>query len=232
MSADHELLAYARLVAGEVWRRWPTMDVDDITQEIALYVLSNEKVHAEWLGYLEGDFVDKDAERYASNRMRQICRRAGARYCRREVAAMTGYRPEDEAFYSVKQLGELVEHYYREGVTDQPLIGRADSASAGLVHSENYLASLLDVERGLRLLKAKYRNRLRFRHVDMGAYSTKDLVAMVGNLAVAKGKRERIERILGTSENMIRGRVRQSLIKLQSKLGGPNPYREDLELAA
>jgi hypothetical protein len=236
MSHDDELLAYARLTAGEVWRQWPTMDPDDIASEICLYVLGNEKVHAEWTDYMEGSYTDPETERHAANRMRVICRRAGGRYCRREIAAQTGYRPEDEAFYSVKQLGDLVEHYYREGVTDMPLIGRAESvtkAATGVVHSESYLASLLDVERGLKMLPRKYRTILKFRYVDMAEHEVKQIAAMAGNLATAKGKRERIERILGTTESMIRGRVRQALRKLQDKLGGPSPYvREDVELAA
>lgn len=236
MSHDDELLAYARLVAGEVWRKWPTLDPDDIASEICLYVLTNEKVHAEWTDYMEGSYTDAEAERHASNRMRMICRRAGGRYCRREIAAQVGYKPEDEAFYSVKQLGALVEHFYQDGITDMPLIGRAESvtkAATGVVHSEAYLASLLDVERGLKMLPRKYRTILKFRFVDMGEYEVKQIAGMAANLATPKGKRARIERILGTTESMIRGRVRQALRKLQGRLGGSSPYvREDVELAA
>lgn len=233
---SEDLYAYARLIAGELRRRWSGMDVDDITQEICVYVLGNEKVSAEWENYCEGDYVDRDAERHAANRMRLICRRAGERYCRRERAAQLGYSPEDEAFYSVKQLAELVEQFYQAGITERPPIGRSESVRQPVsdpASGGGWLVSMLDVERGLGLIQAKYRNRLRFRYKDMGEHSTKDLVAMVGNLAVAKGKRERIERILGATESTMRGRVRQALRKLQSALGGPNPWvREDLELAA
>lgn len=233
MTYDRELLDYARLVAGEVWRKWPTLDPDDIASEICLYILSTPTVLAEWQDYMEGSYEDLDQEKHASNRMRYIARRAGGRYCRREIAAQIGYKPEDEAFYSVKQLGDLVEIFYDQGITAAPVIGRADSMTSGLVHSEAYLASLLDVERGLQMLAQKYRARLKFRFKDLGEYDVKDIAGMVGNLAVAPGKRRRIERHLGVTEGQIRGRIRQSLRKLQEKLGGPSPYgRDDVELAA
>lgn len=233
MSHDAELLAYSRLVAGELRRRWPTIDPDDIASEICLYVLTNDKVHAEWTDYMEGGFEDQEAERYASRRMRMIARRAGVRYCRREIAAQLGYQASDEAFYGIAQLTALVEVYYREGVTDQPLIGRADSVTSGLVHSEAYLASLLDVDRGLKLLARKYRSRLAFRFKDMGQYDAKTIAAMVENLAVAPGTRKRIEKHLGTNEKMITMRVRRAVRRLQDVLGGPNPYiKDDVELAA
>lgn len=233
MTYDKELLEYSRLVAGEVWRKWPTLDPDDIAQEIALYVLSTPSVLAEWQDYMEGSYEDPDQERHASNRMRYIARRAGGRYCRRELAAQIGYKPEDEAFYSVRALGDLVEVYYREGITAAPVIDRAGSTTGALLHSETYLASLLDVERGLKMLAQRYRARLKFRFKDMGDHDVKVIAAMVGNLAVAPGKRRRIERHLGTTESQIRGRIRQSLRKLQEKLGGPSPYgKDDVELAA
>lgn len=236
MSADTELLSYSRLVAGELRRRWPTIDPDDIASEICLYVLSTPKVHDEWLNYQEGSFDDIEAEKYAARRMRMIARRAGARYCRREIAHAVGYRPEDEAFYGLAQLGELVEHYYSQGITERPPIGRNESVTKAVsdpAAGGGWLVSLLDVERGLKMLPRKYRARLAFRYKDLGQYSTADIAAMAANLATAKGKRERIEKHLGTTESMIRGRVRQALRKLQDRLGGPSPYvRDDVELAA
>lgn len=235
MSTDDELLAYSRLIAGEVWRRWPTLDPDDIAQEICLYILSTPAVLDEWHDYMEGSFDDADQERHASNRMRQIARRAGARYCRREIAQQVGYRPEDEAFYGIAQLRALVEHVYKVGITERPEVGREESVTK--IQSDpaaggNWLVSLLDVERGLGRLAARHRNVLKFRFADMGDYSSTELAAMLDNLAVAPGKRMRIERLLGTTDAQIRMRVRRALGKLQEKLGGPSPYRDDLVLSA
>lgn len=235
MSTDTELLAYSRLIAGDVWRRWPGMDPDDIAQEICVYVLSTPSVLEEWHDYMEGSFDSSDQERHASNRMRQIARRAGSRYCRREIAEQTGYRPEDEAFYGVGQLRELVEHFYKVGITERPLTGRDESVTrtaSDPAAGGTWLVSLLDVESGLRRLPARHRNVLKFRYKDMGDYSSPELAKMLDNLAVAPGKRQRIERLLGTTDAQIRMRVRRALGKLQEKLGGPNPYRDDLVLTA
>ena len=227
---NDELLSFARLTAGQVWNRYPNVDPDDIAQEICLYVLGSEKVHAEWEDYLEGDYDSEENARYASNRIRTIFRRAGERYARKEVAAMVGYEAQDEAFYGLGLLRVLVEQYYSEGLSERPPIGRAESvaktngdpATAG-----NYLISLLDVQRGLELLPAKYRNRLKFRFKDLGQVTDADIARMAGNLAVAPGKRQRIAKHLGHTEDQIRGRIRIALKKLQSKLGGPSPYVKD-----
>lgn len=226
---DDELFAYARLTAGQLAPKWPNVSADDITQEICAYVLGTPRVLEEWDNWCEGDYASEEDERYASNRIRTICRRAGERFARRELAAIVGYAPPDEAFYSLGHLRVLVENFFLEGLSERPPIGRAESvvktvsdpASGG-----NYLISLLDVERGIGLLPAKYRNRLRFRFHDLGEYSDPEIVKLVANLATAPGKRRRIEKHLGTTENTVRGRTRIALQKLQEKLGGPSPYRK------
>jgi len=234
--SDDDLLTYARTIAGVLWRRWPTIDPDDIAQEICLYILSTPKVLEEWQNFREGDFTDAEAEKYAARRMRMIARRAGARYCRREIAGQLGYKPEDEAFYSIKQLQELVEHFYALGITERPPVSRGESITRSVSDPSaggGWLVSLLDVERGLRELPQKYRARLKMRFKDLGEYDLKQIAAMVGNLAVAPGKRRRIEKHLGTDEKQMGMRVHRALRRLQDVLGGPTPYvREDLEQAA
>jgi hypothetical protein len=231
---DEELLTYSRQIAGILWRRWPTLDPDDIASEICLYILSTPSVLAEWHDYMEGSYEDEEAEKYASRRMRMIARRAGARYCRREIAAQLGYKPEDEAFYSIRQLGELVEHYYSQGITERPPVGRGESVTRSVsdpAAGGGWLVSLLDVDRGLREMPQKYRARLKFRFKDLGQYSNKEIVAMVGNLAVAPGKRKRIEKHLGDTEKSISTRVQRALRRLQEVLGGASPYVPDGEPA-
>lgn len=228
--STQELLAFARLIAGQVWHRYQTLDPDDIASEICVYVLSHDRVLAEWQDYCEGDYDSEESAKHASNRIRTIFRRAGERYARKEIAAMVGYRPEDEAYYSTGLLKVLVEQYYAEGLTERPPVGRAESvakSSGDPATAGNYLISLLDVQRGLELLPAKYRNRLKFRFKDLGQVTDAEIARMADNLAVAPGKRQRIAKHLGYSEDQIRGRVRIALRKLQSKLGGSSPYVRD-----
>lgn len=230
MSADAELLPYARLIAGELGRRYPQVDSEDIAQEICLYVLGHDKVLTEWETHCEGDYDTEENARYASNRIRTIFRRAGERYARKEIADLAGYRPEDEAFYSVGLLRVLVEQYYTDGLAERPPVGRAESiakTNADPATGGNYLISMLDVQRGLERLPAKYRNRLKFRFVDLGQVTDAEIARMVENLAVAPGKRQRIEKHLGVTEDQIRGRIRIALRKLQGRLGGPTPYVRD-----
>ncbi|WP_061290686.1 hypothetical protein [Herbidospora cretacea] len=227
-SAIDDLYPFAQQVAFGLARRYVSCPIDDIIQEIVLYFLATPKVLLEWEDFWAGDFEDEGEAQHMGNRMRLIARRAGERYCRAELAAQVGYKPEDEAFYSVGLLRVLVEWYYKEGLTQPTRTqGEKVSSSGDPAAGGNWLVSLLDVQRGLERTQRKYRNRLKFRFADMGAYSDAELAAMVANLATAKGKRERIERILGTTEKGIGSRVSYALVKLQKALGGSSPYRKD-----
>lgn len=236
-SAIDDLNVFARQVAAGLARRYSLSTIDDITQEIILYVWSKPQVWAEWEAYcqMEGD-VDEDEAKHTHNRLRLICRRAGERYCRKELASAIGYSPEDEAYYSIGQLRILAEWYFREGLTERGSrggTGERVSSTGDPAHGGNWLSSLLDVQRGLERIPRKYRARLRTRFDHFGQYSDTELVAKVRNLATARGTRERIERHLGTSESAIQSRVSYALSKLQRALGGSSPYRKDpLEIDA
>lgn len=224
-----QLDAYAQMIAHQVAKSWAYVEPEDIAQEICAYVLSKPKVRAEWEEYCLGDYPNEDSARHAAARIRLICRRAAQRYCRAEVAAATGYRPEDEAFYSIAQLRELVSHLLLEGVTERPLKGReahssnkSDPSTGG-----NWLVSLLDVQRGLERIPRKFRARLMFRFRDMAPHSDKEIAEMANNLAVPEGKRKRILKHLGPTEVTVYGRTKTALQKLQMRLGGASPYRKD-----
>src|SRR5690606_21721225 len=160
----------------------------------------------EWQDFREGDFTDVEAEEYVARRMRMIARRAGARYCRREIAGQLGDKPDDAVFCSNKHLQELFEHFYALGVTERPPVSGGESITSSVSDPSaggGWLVSLLDVERGLRELPKKYRARLKMRFKDLGEYDLKQIATMVGNLAVAPGKRRRIEKHLGTDEKQM-----------------------------
>lgn len=230
-TAIDDLYPYARQIAAGVAKRYSLCAIDDITSEICMYVLSKPKVLAEWEAFCVAELdVDDDEAKHMINRMRLILRRAGERYCRKELSEMLGYKPEDEAFYSVGQLRILVEWFYRDGLTErgsQSGPGEKVSSTGDPAHGGNWLVSLLDVQRGLQMIPRRYRARLKLRFQDLGQHNEVELAKMATNLATAKGKRERIERLLGTSEKAIEGRINYALGKLQKALGGPSPYRRE-----
>lgn len=227
-----DLYDYARLVAVQLGRRYSLVSVDDIAQEIVLYVWQNEKVWSEWEDYCIGDYPDEETAKHMAARMRLVARRAGERFCRKDIAAALGYKPEDEAFYSLATLRILVEHYYQEGVTERPSEARGertgtrgDPATGG-----NWLASLLDVQRALDSIPRRYKFTLKLRFQDLAQYSNKEIAEMSQNLAIARGKRERIQKALGGStEASVYGRTTTALKKLQARLGGQSPYGRDPE---
>lgn len=231
------LMNQARSVAYGLAKRYTLCTQDDIAQEIVAYVYSKPRVLQEWLDFvaMEGE-VDEEEARHLANRMNLIFRRAGERYCRKELSAVLGYSPEDEAFYSIPALRALVEWYFKEGVTERPAVARdkaprrGDPATGG-----DWMVSLLDVQRGLKLIDRKYRARLRCRYQQFGDKTDQELADMVGTLATPRGTRERIERHLGSSASQIAARTGYALSKLQRALGGPNVYvryPSELDLAA
>lgn len=225
-----DLYPYAQMIGVGLGRRYSLVDSGDIAQEIVLYVMTHESVLAEWGEYCSGDYADKLDEKHAANRMHLICRRAGERYCRKETADRLGYKPEDEAFYSIPILKLLVEHYFTAGVTERGAsdgdVGRqtrSDPATSG-----TWLVSLLDVERALGQIPRRYRHRLKLRYSDHAGKTVQELADITQNLANPKGMRDRIEKALGTTEDQIHGRLRIAFRFLQNRLGGSSPYGRDV----
>jgi hypothetical protein len=220
------LILQARTVALSLAKRYSLCDLEDIASEIVTYVYSKPKVLREWEDFvsMEGE-VDEEEARHVANRMNLILRRAGERYCRKELAAQLGYSPEDEAFYSLPALRALVEWYYKEGITERPPVGRDKSPRRGdPATGGDWMVSLLDVQRGLGIMPRKYRARLRCRYESFGDRTDQELAEMVGTLATPKGTRERIEKHLGYTPKQMASRVSYALSRLQRAIGGPNPY--------
>lgn len=225
-SSLEDLYPYSVLVAENLGKRWHLCEVTDIAQEICLYVLKTPKVMEEWNNYCEGNYATEEDERHAANRMRLITRRAGERYCRKEMAERIGYRPQDEAFYGLTLLRALVEHYYTVGLTEHPPVvddeGRYSKNDPAM--GRNWLVSLLDVERGLKLIKREYRTRLKVRFQVCAGLTDTQIEQALDNLANPKGWRDRVGKALGVSADTAYARTRAALRQLQKALGGPNPY--------
>ena len=209
---DQTILELASLEAGALHRRWPAVERDDIRQEILLWVLERPEIDAEASGLADLGEDEGDARKALRLKLRD----AGAQYCkryerdrRRERAAARGYETADEAFYGLAYLRELVEHLMAYGVAERPPVGRADATKriGDPAEGGTYLASLLDVQRGLRLISHNYLQRLWDRLGDNAHLSD-----------------EEYGWLHGLTEGQVRGRVRVALRALQRELGGASPW--------
>lgn len=213
----------ARSIAFRLSKRW-NVDRDDITQEILLWCLSQG---------IDGSFAGlEDEEEYISQlrQARASMNWAGERYCRKEKAAREGYSPDDEAFYGIRHLEELLVIYYQVGIEEHAPIGTSDSVrhqKGDGAEYGNYLASVLDVQEGLEKVPYHYRQRLEVRYGPL-CHLSDDGVAGLSQSEVRDlvgWHHDRLTEVLGSTGDQVRHRVETALKALQRTLGGPSPYR-------
>jgi hypothetical protein len=160
---------------------------------------------------------DREEEyRQAVKRLRREMRNAAERMCRREKAAIVGYQPHDEVFYSTRALADLVTAYLAHGVQDSPPRGREESVRrpGGAGDGRDYLVSLVDVGEALRRLKPSQLQILTYAYGPDWSHMTDEEIA--GELQL-KGWR-------GMDAERLRSRVRWALNRLQRELGGASPW--------
>jgi hypothetical protein len=159
---------------------------------------------------------------------------AGERFCRKEEAASKGYSVEDEAFYSLRTLEELLVIYLSVGIEERAPIGTSDSVrhqKSDGAERGNYLAGMLDLQRGLSLIKWGYRQRLEVRFGDL-AHLSDDAVAGLSQSEVRDllgWHHDRLTLVLGSTGDQVRHRTQTALRALQTALGGPNPWRPGVQ---
>jgi len=210
------------MISRKLAKRW-RQDWEDINQEVLLWCLSQG---------IDGSFADlEDKEEYetAVRRTSASMRWAGERYCRKEEAAKRGYSIEDEAFYSIRTIEELLAVYYQVGIEERPPITATDSVR----HSKgdgsetgNYLVSMLDIQRALDLIPFHYGLRLKVRYGDLGHLSDDAVAGLTQSEAhdLTGWHHDRLTATLGTTGDMVRHRTRTALRALQGALGGASPW--------
>lgn len=197
-------------VAAKVHRGYAAVPAEDIEQEMWLHALSRPvKMRELYAGGSEGIIWEE-------------LRRAGRRACREDEryrracrALASGYEPEDEQFYSLRVLRILLPRYIDGGVTesapqgrDQGRTGRSDGSEHG-----DYLAIMLDMERGLSALKPHQRNLL-VRYFTLSQEDSED----------GRWLRQQEASSMGLTLEALEMRVHRALVALQRELGGPSPW--------
>jgi hypothetical protein len=212
----------ARALAVKLAKQW-RFDPDDIRQEILLWCLQKG---------IDGDYSRFDSEEEANQQARRdtaSMRWAGERWCRKEKAATAGYHPDDEAFYSLRSLQEMLVVYFQVGVVERAPIGASESVRQQRTDGAEYgtyLASLVDVERGLNAIPFHFKRRLSLRFGPLGHLSD-DAIASLSQSEIIDltGTHYTVVReVLGVTGDQVRHRTETALKRLQNALGGPNPY--------
>lgn len=179
------------------YRRW--VEPADLTQHLWEYIWKKRKVFAEYLSR-----EDKEEQKQGWAALLLALQRAGDRHCRKEKADKSGYRPEDEAFYTKAMIEDLVSMLYNGAGITNIIDDRVKVKSApGSGYSVE--TSLVDIERALKSLEPEDR----FVVVEVYGHSTPEA-------AVAE--------TLGVSRSTVDRRLAKASKQMIEFLGGPSPY--------
>lgn len=174
-------------------------EAQDIAQELWIWALKHPKVVLQ--------FIDREGDELKSGLkgLGKTLYREGDRYCRKEKAALSGYRVSDEYFYSKALIDSLIEADANEGkmlvnqVNDQ--VRRTKPASeGGDVH-----AMIADVKRALKVLDPSTEAMLQYHVVD-------------------KMSSQQIGDIFEISRQAVDQRIARAYEKMIESLGGHNPW--------
>lgn len=201
---DEALITSATKILRSKYRDY--VSYEDIKQELYLWAFQNYDRIENWR--------ETRSTGAASRTIIKALRNAGERYCRAEKAEYVGYAPEDEFFYSLSMVADLIQLYFdpewmvRGGpVLDEPRTQKAPSEGGNLI------AMVADVGRAYEALPIPDQEILAFVYAK----------GLVSEQITAKSLEWDI------SWNAAYSRIRRVLGRLRANLGGPSPYTEDPE---
>jgi hypothetical protein len=218
MSAAADVYSFAAPVAAAVTRRWSSwVEYDDVLQEIVVYYLRNRAK----LDPLMEPAVDpesgepsKAADRANRARLERLMSKAGERYARRQKAEQSGYRVEDEYFYTQETVEAFLPVIVSGGsdlsvLDSAALVSERVNGGRALHEGGNADAILADLRRAYYALP-----------ID-----TRALLASVFEPGMIRSDAEQVAgEDLGISRWAVRGRVERAINALIRNAGGPSPY--------
>lgn len=178
----------------------------DIQQELYIWYLSHRQKVSAWEEEHDGD------EKVIQRLLTRSLRNAGEKYCRAEKAQQCGYSVEDEYFYSIGQMADLLQVAFDPSWMAPAVDVTHDSAKRPPQEGGNLVAMVADVNRAFDSLPAWEQALLR--RVYGGDLPVRDAVALeaASNDIGIKAQDMRIRRVLG---------------RMRAALGGPRPWEDD-----
>ena len=196
-------------VANTIYRRYKNyIEKDDVKQELMAWAMTRVEDHTI-------DLMEPIEERRRHNEQRIAwqMKRAGERYVRKEKAAKAGYQTNDESFYDVITIAQLLPYVIASVVNDtaieqaQNLINDGTPRKpAAPAEGGNLLATLIDIKKSYELLDEDEKNILRLRYHEN--YTLQQLS-------------EATECAISTADR----RCGNALRKILNFMGGESPYQ-------
>jgi len=204
-AGDHAAVRSATKILCARYRGY--VEYEDVQQELYLWLWENYWKVERWR--------ENRQSHHAERTLVKALRNAGERYCRAEKAQLVGLEPEDEFFYSIPMVADLLQLYF-DPEWMIPGGMKLDEISSGAPASEggNLMTMVADVGRAYEALPAADRQLLEF--VYDGEQPVSDQITV-----------KSLE--WGITWNAAYSRIRRVLGRLRAGLGGPSPYGKDPE---
>lgn len=180
-------------------------EFDDIQQELYVFLLKN---YRKMQGYRE-EYADN--QEYAHRLVTKSLRNAGEKFCRKEKAAFCGYEVEDEFFYSIPMVADMLQLYFDPEWTAPAMNVTGERSKKPPQEGGNLMAMVADVGKAYEAMPISDQDLLR--RVYDGSRPVRDAIAL-----------EALS--WGITHNAADHRIRRVIGRLRAELGGPRPYQE------
>lgn len=197
---DHAAVASASKILYARYRNY--VDYLDVQQELYLWLLTHYNRVERW----RSEYSEKHAERTVVKALRN----AGERYCRTEKAERDGYAVEDEFFYSIPMIADLLMLALDPEWMVPRGIDYTEEAPRRPVNAD-LVTMVSDVKKGYESLPEPDQRLLSY--VYGADHDPRDAIAQ-----------KAVE--WGVTQSAAYGRIRRVVGRVRAALGGENPWRE------
>lgn len=198
--ADHGAVSSASRILYSRYRNFVAFE--DVQQELYLWLYEHYDRAERWR--------DEYSEKHAERTLTKALRNAGDRYCRAERANWQGYEAEDEEFYSIPMIGDLLRlSFDPDWGSTSSLPFDAEGGEQSTNPSETLRCMVADVSKTYALMPEHDRALLK-RAYGYDVETADVVAALACEWGIsAKAADSRLRRVLG---------------RLRAALGGPSPY--------
>jgi RNA polymerase sigma factor (sigma-70 family) len=195
-------------VARKVHRRYHTyFDVQDVTQELMVWILKRQDKIKEWLDHPLGS----DEYKMGVRKLGKTLTRNADKYCRRIKAQKLGYEVRDEQYYSPISLSELLPFVWSDVVETRDASKPKVSGGGNPAEGGNYVIQLFDIRRALKKLDPQDKLVLQMKFFEQLNY-------------------QEIAQTFGVSDSTAHRKVDGALRRLNNHLGGQTPFQSQVEM--